>query len=68
MNAPEPRNHMYLRSEIRDMLTAIALVMRDAEVVGADAAYAAGYLDALRTVAASFGVELPPAHDGPVQR
>lgn len=68
MTALDPRNHMYLRSEIRDMLTAIALVVRNAEAMGADPAYAAGCMDTLRTVAVSFGIQLPPADDRTVQR
>lgn len=61
----EPRNHMYLRSEIRDQVTALALVMARCQRCGhVPPDYAAGYMDALVAVLTTFGVELPP----PLQR
>jgi hypothetical protein len=61
MTTPLPKNHMYLRTEIRDMVTAIALAhtttVRAAGTVSPD--YTAGYMDALTAVLATFGIELP---------
>lgn len=60
MAAVEPKNYMFLRSEIRDQVTALALVMvRASTVCAVPAEYAAGYMDALTAVLVTFGVELP---------
>lgn len=60
MAALEPKNHVFLRSEIRDQVTALALVMaRASSVCAVPAEYAAGYTDALIAVLVTFGVELP---------
>lgn len=60
MTAVEPKNYMFLRSEIRDQVTALALVMvRASTVCAVPAEYAAGYTDALTAVLVTFGVELP---------
>lgn len=61
MTVPDPRNHMFLRSEIRDVLTAVAATLALAERAGAvlPEGYRAGQMDALRAVAVALGIELP---------
>ncbi len=61
MTVPDPRNHMFLRSEIRDVFTAVAATLALAERAGAvfPDGYRDGQMDALRTVAAALGIELP---------
>jgi hypothetical protein len=62
---PEPKNYMYLRSEIRSQVAALALAAANVGAAGCvNVEYAAGYIDALRAVLVTFGVELP-ADDWP---
>ena len=58
---PDPRNHILLRSEIRDAITAAALTLALAERAGATypPGYIDGHMDALRSVAVALGIELP---------
>jgi hypothetical protein len=66
---PEPKNHVFLRSEIRDAITAAALTLALAGRAGATypPGYVDGHMDALRTLAVALGIELPP-QNGTVQR
>jgi len=60
MNIPDPKPHVYLRSEITSTVTALALCAAGMAAAGAgDPVYTQGYIDALRAVLVAFGVEMP---------
>jgi len=60
MSIPDPKPHVYLRSEITSTVTALALCATNMSAAGAaNPDYTAGYIDALRAVLVAFGVEMP---------
>jgi hypothetical protein len=54
INNLEPISHAYLRSDIRQIVHALALAV---QVPGADPAFVAGFEAALQAVAAATGIE-----------
>ena len=64
MSQYEPKNHMYLRSELRDIIAAVRLASVCSLRGIADAesdAYAQGFEDALRSVSVALGLLFEPS-------
>lgn len=64
MSQYEPKNHMYLRSELRDIIAAVQLASTSSLRGAADAygdAYAQGFEDALRSVSVALGLLFEPS-------
>lgn len=64
MSQYEPKNHLYLRSELRDIIAAVQLASASSLRGAADAysdAYAQGFDDALRSISVALGLLFEPS-------